>query len=99
MNILLLRAFNTFLPKPLLEPAKCHLSAYNGTDIPVKGSCKLKVGYNGHTFPVSFLVANIDSQLKVGLDTSTELNLIKRVCAVDSNLRQYLNECHEGFRK
>ena len=78
-NILPLKDYKKIISPPALTTPRCKLSAYNGSDIPVKGSCTLDVQYKNVSIPVLFLVADINSAPIVGLKTSSELNLIKRV--------------------
>ena len=42
-NILPLKQYRKLVKQPKLNSPKCKLSAYNGTDIPVKGSCILYI--------------------------------------------------------
>lgn len=94
-----MKQFRKLVQKPRLNKSKAKLSAYNGTNIPVKGSCILSVEHKNSRFSVLFLVADIDSLPIIGLQTSMKLNLIKRIMKVDSksSIPDYLKECSDCF--
>ena len=78
-------------PKIHLSTAK--LTAYNGSDIPVKGTFVAHVEYKDNpSVPVIFVIADTISTPILGLPTSEKLNLIKRVMVVENvqNLYQDL---------
>jgi hypothetical protein len=98
-NIIPITEFNKLKKKPKLREAKCRLTAFNGTNIPVKGSCILFVKRGNSSLPISFIVADIDCQPIVGLTTSSRLNLIKRVRDVKkrTSLPDYLSDFKDCF--
>ena len=63
--------------RPKLHKPRVKLTAYNGTNISVEGSCILYVENNNKCYPILFIVADIDSQPILGLKTSKQLNLIQ----------------------
>ena len=73
------------------------LSPYNGSHIPLKGSCIVRIKHNQSTIPLSFLVADTNSTPIIGLSTSTKLNLIKRVIWINPPLPNYLKEFRGCF--
>ena len=78
------------------------LTVYNGSSIPVNGSCILNIELKRKTIPVLFTV-DVSFQPVLGLNASTQLNLIKRIMNIDktpdSKLPSYLNELIDGFRE
>ena len=57
----------------------------------------VRVKYNQSTIQVSFLVADTNSTPIIGLNTSTKLDLIKRVMEINSPLPNYLKEFRDYF--
>ena len=100
-NIIPWKQFCRLVDKPKLKKTtKVKLTAYNGTDIPVKGSCLLKIQRKRSCIPVLFIVADIDSPPIVGLKTSSHLNLIKRVMNITKEkivLPEFLKEYNDCF--
>ena len=92
------RAFNN---KPKLHKPNAKLTAYNGCNIPVEGSCGLNIELKRKTIPVLLILADVNSQPFLGLKTSIQLNLIKRIMNIDktldSRLPSYLNEFNDSF--
>ena len=92
-NILPESIFLHLRPRPKIHSSKAKLTAYNGSDIPVKGTFVANVEYkNNLPVPVMFVIADTISTPILGLPTSEKLNLIKRVMVVDNvqNLYQDL---------
>ena len=73
------------------------MSAYNVSHVPLKGSCIVRIKHNQSTIPVSFLVADTNSTPIIGLNTSTKVDLIKRVMQINSPLPNYLKEFRDCF--
>ena len=67
------------------------------THIPLKGFCIVRIKHNQSTIRVSFLVADTNVTPIIGLNTSTKLNLIKRVMQINSSLPNYLKEFRDCF--
>ena len=97
VNILPLNEYYRLQNRPKLHSTSIKLSAYNGSHIPLKGSCIVHIKHNQSTIPVSFLVADTNSTPIIGLNTSTKLNLIKRVMQINSPLPNYLKEFQDCF--
>ena len=51
-NVMLFRVFLNLQNRPKLQPFKFRLSAYNGTNIPVKGCCILRISHGITSIPV-----------------------------------------------
>ena len=81
-NILPLREYKN-RNRPKLHKPRVKLSAYNGTNIPVERSCIVYVENNNKSYPISFIVADLDSQPILGLKTSTQLNLIQQIMKIE----------------
>ena len=92
-NILPYSHFLRLSRRPNLTDSRIKLHAYNDTNIPVKGSCTLHVNYRNESVPVRFMVADINSSPILGLRTSTRLDLIRRIAAINkkSGIPTYLN--------
>ena len=82
-NIIPLTILKMFHSEPDLCPVNIKLSAYNNFKIPVIGKCSLTLKHKKDHFDVSFFVVNSKSVPTLGLATSENLNLIKRVSAVN----------------
>ena len=99
-NVLPWKVYSKLLKLPKLNKSKVKLTAYNDTDIPVRGSCIAHIGYNHSSIPVVFIVADIESSPVIGLNTSSKLNLIKRVMKIKQDkvdLPDYLLSCGDCF--
>ena len=71
---------------PKLQPSKFRLSTYNGTNIPVKGCCILRVTHSTTCIPVLFHVVDNDSPSIFGLKTSKTLDLIICIMKINSSV-------------
>ena len=98
VNILPFNEYYRLQNRPKLHSTNIKLSAYNGSHIPLKGSCIVRIKHDQSTIPVSFLVAVTNSTHIIGLNTSTKLNLIKRTMQINSPLPNYLKEFRNCFR-
>ena len=82
-NIIPKNCFRTLKNEPKLHKPNAKLTAYNGSSIPVKGSCILIIGLNWET------------QNVLGLKASTQLNLVKWIMNIDKTpdpkVPSYLN--------
>ena len=97
VNILPLNEYHRLQNRPKLHSTSIRLSVYNGSHIPLKGSCIVRIKHNQSTITVSFLVADTNSTFIIGLNTSTKLNLIKHVMQINSPLPNYLKEFRNCF--
>ena len=84
-------------PKPDLQPVNVKLSTYNGSKILVVGKCSLILDHKDHSFKVSFIVVDWDSVPFLGLKTSKHLQLIKRICQIETNSEMFFSEFHNCF--
>ena len=73
------------------------LSAHNNSKIPVLGKCSLTLMHKKDYFEVSFIVVDSKSDPILDLSTSKNLNLIKRISAVNVNDEQFLSEFSDCF--
>ena len=101
-NIIPENCFRTLKNKPKLHKPNTKLTAYNGSSIPVYGSCILNTELKRKTMSV-LLTVDVSFQPVLGLKPRTQLNLIKRIMNIDktpdSKLPSYLNELRDGFRE
>ena len=84
-NILPYNDYMKLHERPKLNATKVTLSAYNNSDIPVKGSSILKLHHRGKSTHILFIIADIDSKPILGLKSSCELDIIRRIDNVDVN--------------
>ena len=88
----------TLQRKPRITKSTVTLSAYNGSNIPVKGQCTLDIHHRGKNVPLLFIVADTNSPPIIGLNSSKQLNLIKRILSIsNSQKRNFLNEYTDCF--
>ena len=73
------------------------LSAYNGTEIPVSVKCLAKIKHENTVTHVLFIVADTKSSPILGLKTSSNLNLIKRIMKIDSHAQDYFDSYGDCF--
>ena len=101
-NIIPKNCFRTLKNEPKLHKPNAKLTAYNGSSIPVKGSCILITELNWETIPVLFIVIDVNSQNVLGLKASTQLNLVKWIMSIDKTpdpkVPSYLNKFKDCFR-
>ena len=97
VNILFLNEHDPLQNHPKLLLFNIKLSVYNGYRIPLKDSCIVRVKRNQSTIPVWILAADTNSTPKIGLKTSTKLNLIRCAMQIISPLPNYLNEFRNCF--
>ncbi|XP_063952169.1 uncharacterized protein K02A2.6-like [Lytechinus pictus] len=82
-NILPETIYHKLKPKPKLQKAKVKLTGYYETNIPVKGRYYVQMEYKGIKHSVQCLIIPGNRQPLLGLRTSEELYLVKRVYHVD----------------
>ena len=84
--------------KPRITKSTTTLSAYNRSNVPVKGQCTLDIHHRGKNVPLLFIVADTNSLPIIGLNSSKQLNLIKRILSIsNSQKRNFLNEYKDCF--
>ena len=97
-NIIPLCEYRNIRNRPKLHKPRVKLTAYNGTNIPVEGSCILYVENNNKCYPILFIVADIDSQPIIALKTSKQLNLIQRIMKIEKEeIPNYINKYDDCF--
>ena len=96
-SVLPVKSLENLSPKPDLQPVNVNLSAYNGSKIPVVGKCSLTLDQKNNSFKVSFIVVDSDSVPILGLKTSEHLQLIKRICRIETNGETFFPEFHDCF--
>ena len=103
-NVLLRREYLTLTPKPKVRTTKLKLTACNGSDIPVLGTCLVNVLLkNNSTGPLMFVIADTLSPPILGFRSCLKLNLIKRVMAIDnapssdSDIIEKYSDCFGDF--
>ena len=77
--------------RPKLQPSKFRLSVYNGTKFPVKDCCILRFTHGITCLPVLFHVVDDDSSSILGLKTSKNSDLIRRIIKINSCVPDYLH--------
>ncbi|XP_041485958.1 uncharacterized protein K02A2.6-like [Lytechinus variegatus] len=75
--------YHKLKPKPKLQKAKVKLTGYYETNIPVKGRCYVQMEYKGVKHSVQCFIIPGNRQPLLGLRTSEDLYLVKRVYHVD----------------
>ena len=91
------RVFFNLQNRPKLQPSKFRLSAYNGTNIPVKGCHILHITHGITSIPVLFHFVDNDSPFIRGLKTSKNLDLIRHIMKVNSCVPDYLQQYTDCF--
>ena len=86
VNIMSKQDYDKLENSPEIMPATISLVAYNQTPIETYGMCKCPVKLKGETYEVSLLIADHDNI--VGLETSEQMNLVKRLYAIIDNTVQ-----------
>ena len=98
VNVLPENQIESLQRKPRITKSTTTLSAYNGSNIPVKGKCTLDIHHRGKNVPLLFIVADTNSLPIIGLNSSKQLNLVKRIlCISISQKRNFLNEYKDCF--
>ena len=99
-NVISYEDYKSLKDKPRIKPVKIKLTAYNGTVIPVKGKYILNIRQNNSkTTPILFIVADIKSTPILGHQSSSRLNLIRRIYVVDrsKDVPEYVDRYSESF--
>ena len=91
-NVVSLTILKNFDPEPDLCPVNIKLSAYNNSKIPVLGKCSFTLKHKKDHFDVSLFVVDSKSVPVLGLSTSKNRNLIKRISAVNVSDENFLFE-------
>ena len=91
VNIISKQDYEKLENSPEIEPATISLVAYNQTPIETYGMCKCPVKLKGETYEVSLLIADHDNI--VGLETSEQMKMVKRL---DSIIDNPIQDSHKG---
>ena len=89
--------YNQLPDRPKLKKTSVKLSACNGTEIPVSKKCLAKIKHKNTVTHALFVVADTKSSPILGLKTSSNLNLIKKVVKVDSHAQDYFESYGDCF--
>ena len=96
-NVIPVEYLENLSPKPNLQPVNIKLSTYNGSKIAVVDKRSLTQDHKNNSFKVSFIVVDSDSVPILGLKTSKHLQLIKRICRIETNSKMFFSEFHDCF--
>ncbi|XP_046864316.1 uncharacterized protein K02A2.6-like [Xenia sp. Carnegie-2017] len=96
-NVIPMGTIEKLATRPHIEKTNTTLTAYNGMNIPVVGKCTLNIQHNNQTHAIPFVVANTTSLPLIGLQTSIDLNLIKRVWTVNAKTPNFIQEYKDVF--
>ena len=89
-NVLPLSTLGSLSSKPHIAKTHTKLTAYNGMNIPVIGKCTLQIHHKDAIHSVPFIVTDTRSPSLLGLQTSVDLNLIKRIWMVNANEPEFM---------
>lgn len=76
-NVISEAEFKKIRPRPKIHATKVKVSAYSGTEIPVKGKCMVKVTHKDKEHTLAFIVVPKNVQPILGLNACVRLNLVK----------------------
>ncbi|XP_046856095.1 uncharacterized protein K02A2.6-like [Xenia sp. Carnegie-2017] len=96
-NVIPMATIEKLATRPHIEKTNTTLTAYNGMNIPVVGKCTLDIQHNNQTHAIPFVVANTTSPPLIGLQTSIDLNLIKRVWTINAKTPNFIQEYKDVF--
>ncbi|XP_022805149.1 techylectin-5B-like [Stylophora pistillata] len=98
-NVLPLSTLESLSSKPHIAKTHTKLTAYNGMNIPVIGKCTLQIHHKDAIHSVPFIVTDTRSPSLLGLQTSVDLNLIKRIWMVNANEPEFMQEYKDVFEE
>ena len=79
VNLLSMSDYNALKKRPKLQHKKINLRAYNNQNIPVAGTCRLRIKCNTTTYNVAFIVVPGDDYVSLlGVRASKQMGLVKR---------------------
>jgi len=85
VNLIPINAYRELKQKPEIQRGDIKLTAYNGTKIPVKGTCQLLVDHKNVKLTAQFVLVEENMHPVLGLNTSENLGIVKRVDAVSND--------------
>ena len=86
VSVLPLHLYNKLHVKPALNSTSMKLSAYGGTPIKLNDTCKLTCSSNSKECDITFYVAPVNAQAILCLNDCVQLDLVKRVSALQPEL-------------
>ena len=96
-NVLPLSIYNQLNIRPTLTETNVKLSAYNGESIPAVGQCELNLKNKNENYQVTFIVTDSKSPPLLGLQTCQQLNIIKRIWAVNTSEPNLMEQYEDVF--
>ena len=96
-NVLPLSIYNQLNIRPILTETNVKLSAYNGESIPAVGQCELNLKNKNENYQVTFIVTDSKSPPLLGLQTCEQLNIIKRIWAVNTSEPNLMEQYEDVF--
>lgn len=98
-NILPLKLYNSLGIKSNLRQTQVTLTSYTGNNLKIVGKCYIPCKKDDKTFNLEFYIVDSNTQAILGLDSSLELNLIKRIDSLTKNCQynSLINEFSELF--
>jgi hypothetical protein len=85
VNVIPYYVFRKIKGAPPLQKTLVKLTSYNGSDVPVRGKCKLSVEYKLHDYELEFIIANVKTEPILGADASVKLGMLKRIYSVNQD--------------
>jgi len=79
VNVISNYTYQKLAKRPVIKPSALKLSAYNGSTIPAKGHCLLRIEHIGNIHHLLFIVVETDSSAILVLNASKQLNLIQHI--------------------
>ena len=64
---------------PPLQKTNVRLSTYNGTHVPIRGTCHMVVHNKNQDYDLEFIIANVKTEPILGSQASVVLGLLKRI--------------------
>lgn len=97
VNVISRKQFYKLKTRPSIKNSNIKLTAYNGSSIPITGCCILNIKHLEKTYPLLFVIVDIDSVPILGLKASEKLNLIKRIHTIDmtSEILDQYDDCFD----
>ena len=96
-NVIPVESLENISPKTDLQPVNVKLSAKKWLKNSVAGKCSLTLDYKNNCLKVSFIAVDSDSVPILRLKTSEHLQLIKRICRIETNTETFFSKFHDCF--
>ncbi|KAJ8019063.1 hypothetical protein HOLleu_42586 [Holothuria leucospilota] len=105
VNLMPKKDYQTLRSKPRLHKVQATVNSYGGAKIPILEKCRATVSHKGSKYELAFMIVAEKDQPILGLQACEKLNLIQRVCTVeteeqltDQTYAQLLNEYSDVFQ-